>query len=201
MAARITLDQLEKLAARAAGGDNVALAELGRKSEQLNRTLNQRMRMLEKEGRVYDAYARIVEGLGGKTRGSQAHTGSAEQLYDNAIRALRALNYKESTISGFKDVDKKTANKFAQKMGLIGEGESLSNNQVKQLNRFLSSPGWREIKRVYGTNPEDSPELNEVLDFVISSDDAADTFIRGMENFENTDTDIFTTLDQWGFVF
>ena len=198
MARRLpTADELSDLAIKAAGGDNAALLQLGKESERLNRTLNQRMRELERTGRTGDAYKRIEASLGAP-RGSQAHTGSAEDLYRNASKALAGLNYKESTLSGIRDVDTRTATSFARSMGIIGEKEKLSREQVNRLNRFVGSDGWREIKRSFGSKTDQSKDVVETI--MNDSEDAAE-LLAAMEDFEDLETDIYTTLDQWGIEF
>lgn len=191
-----SLDTLEDIAARAAGGDNAALEELGKVSEKLNRRLNQRMRELEKADRTGDAYQRIKSSLGGKARGSQARTGSAEQLFKNAQKALRGLNYKESTLSGIREVDQETADSFFRHFGLLREDQNARREDVKRLNRFLGSDGWREMKKAFGSDIG-----KQISEMILNDEDDIESFLSEMENFENLDTDIFTTLEAWGVEF
>ena len=191
------IDELMKLATRAAGGDDGALLELGRQNERLGRALNQRMRVLERTGKTGDAYRRI-EASFGRSRASQSRTGSAEELYRKASKALAGLNYKESTLSGIREVDTKTANSFARSMGIVGETEKLSKAQIDRLNRFVASDGWREIKRSFGSKTD---QARDAVEMIMNDSDDAVGLLESMEDFENTDTDIFTTLEEWGIVF
>lgn len=191
-----SLDTLEEIAARASGGNNEALKELGKMSEKLNRRLNQRMRELEKAERTGDAYQRIKTSLGGKARGSQARTGSAEQLFKNSSLALRALNYKETTLSGIREVEQETANSFFRHFGLMQENQSASRDEVKRLNRFLASDGWSEMKKAFGSDIG-----KQFSEMILNDEDDIESFLNEMENFENLDTDIFTTLETWGVEF
>lgn len=191
------IDELMKLATRAAGGDDGALLELGRQNERLGRALNQRMRVLERTGKTGDAYRRIEASLG-RSRASQSRTGSAEELYRKASKALAGLNYKESTLSGIREVDTKTANSFARSMGIVGETEKLSKAQIDRLNRFVASDGWREIKRSFGSKTD---QARDAVEMIMNDSDDAVGLLESMEDFENTDTDIFTTLEEWGIVF
>lgn len=187
-----SLGTLEDLATRAAGGDNEALRRLGKESERLNRALNQRMRTLEKAGKTGDAYKLIKEAFGGKTRGSQARTGSAEQLFRNARSAASALGYKESTLGGIREVDTKTANKVAQH---FGHKEPLTKSQVDNLNKFMASDAWKEMVKVFGS---DSPTAGDAVDLILNGEDELrDAFMEAISGYDDHGN-IFDTLD--GFV-
>ena len=188
-----SVDDLMDLATKAAGGDNAALLRLGKENERLARALNERMRSLERRGKTGDAYKMIEKKLGG-ARASQSRTGSAEELYRKASKTLSALNYKESTLSGIREVDTSTANSFARSMGIIGEEGKLSRAQVDRLNRFVSSDGWREIKRAFGSKTGDAKEIAEMI---MNDSEDATALLEAMEDFENTDLDIFTTVEQY----
>lgn len=173
-----SLDSLERLAMRAAGGDNEALRELGRTSERMARIANKRMRRLEKAGKTGDAYKRISDSIGGKKRFSQARTGSAEQLFRNAQKSLAALTYKESTLSGIMEVNKDTAESIFRHFGKLPDGMELTAKQVNQFNRFLESKAWPEVKRVFG-----SDALSMVADKVLSDDPDFEEMILAMDDW------------------
>ena len=187
-----SLDDLTKLAERAVT-DDAALLQLGRESERLARALNQRMRTLEKSEKTGDVYKMIQKKIGG-SRASQSRSGDAEHLLDRASKALSALNYKESTLSGIREVDTSTANSFARSIGIIGDEGKLSRAQVDRLNRFVSSDGWREIKRAFGSK---TGEAKEIAEMIMNDSEDATALLEAMEDFENTDLDIFTTVEQY----
>ena len=194
--ANISIDDLTELASRAVTDDD-ALLELGRLNEKLGRRLNQRLRKLEEAGKTGDAYKRITQDLG-YARASQKRTGTAEELYRNAEKALSGLNYKESTLSGIREVDTQTANSFARALGLLYEDQKLTPEQVDRLNRFVASDGWREIKRAFGSKDD---AAKDVVEMILNDAEDAENIIARMEDFENTQTDIFTTLSEWGIKF
>ena len=163
-----TNDYIDALALRAEEGDIEARAELGALSETLGRRANQRMRRMEQAGKTGDAYMRIVEDLEGKTRFSQASTGSAEGLRRNIEKALSALRRKESTLSGIKEVDRKTVENVFVTLDKMPE-EGLSDKQINDFNRFLENKAWPSIKRVFG-----SDALKQVADMVLNSDEMDD---------------------------
>lgn len=147
-----SLDQLETIAARAAVGDNAALFELGKYNEKIGRRMNQRMRELEKAGKTGDAYKRIQESLGGGTRFSQAHTGSAEQLYRSALETQRALCYKETTLSDIARVDQKTTTAIFEKLGIETGPKGATKAQTDRLNRFFESEYWKNNKKYFSSD-------------------------------------------------
>lgn len=189
-----TLDSLERLAMRAASGDADALRELGNTSERLARTANKRMRRLEKAGKTGDAYKRISDSIGGKTRFSQAHTGSAEQLYRNAQKSLAALEYKESTLSGIKEVNKETAESIFNHFGMLEDGQELTQTQVNKFNRFLESKAWPDVKKVFG-----SDALQMVADMVLNEDPDYEEMILAMNEWAEQEADdrasLFAVMD------
>lgn len=165
-----SLDQLETIAARAAAGDNAALSELGKYNEKIGRRMNQRMRELEKAGKTGDAYKRIQESLGGGTRFSQAHTGSAEQLYRSALDTQRALGYKETTLSDIARVDQKTTTAIFKKLGIEMSPKGATKAQTNCLNRFFESEYWKNNKKYFT-----SDDLSGIAETVAEGgDDYAD---------------------------
>ena len=190
MAVRIRSEaEMENLATRAASGDNEALAELGREAEKMGRALNQRMRTLEKAGKTGDAYKRIEKSLG-RSRASQARTGSAEQLFRNWKASAKGLGYKESTLSGIKEVDTKTANRVAQ---AFGHKEPLTADQVNKMNRFLGSKAFDEMRRTFGSKDQ---AVQDSVDIILSEqDDLQEDFIDAIEEYDSDEDNIFDLLD------
>lgn len=172
-------DQLEALAAKAAGGDNSALDELGRLNERLGRTANKRMRRLEASGKTGDAYKRIANTLG-KTRPrfSQAKTGSAESLFESAKTAAAALRQKETTLSGIREVDTKTVNSVLDTFGK--NPNAYTQKQKDQIADFLKTDAWKNLKSLYG-----SEALEQITDAVLNDD-----FEEALLAFSDFDSDL-----------
>ena len=189
-----TNDYIDQLALMAEEGNDAALKELGKIAGKLGRQANQRMRRLERAGKTGDAYKRIVEDLGGKTRFSQAKTGSAEGLRRNVEKALSALRRKESTLGGIKEVDRKTAESVFGHFGKMPKG-GLSDNDIQKFNKFVQNKAWPEIKRAFG-----SDALKAVTDMVLNGDDIDDMlrdFSEWVETPEDERDSIFEIVDQY----
>lgn len=168
MAGLPTNDYIDQLAIEAEEGSDAALRELGKLAGKLGRQANQRMRRLEQAGKTGDAYQRIVEDLEGKKRFSQAKTGSAEGLRRNIEKALSALRRKESTISGIKEVDRKTVKSVFDTLHKTPP-DGVTDRMVNDFNRFLENKAWPSIKRVFG-----SDALKQVADMVLNGDEIDD---------------------------
>ena len=195
MASLPTNDYIDQLALMAEEGDDAALRELGRISERLARQANQQLRRLEKAGKTGDAYTRVMEDLGGRSRFSQAKTGSAEGLRRNVERALSALRRKEITLKGIKEVDKKTAESVFEHFGKLPEG-GLSPKQVQQFNRFVENKAWPDVKRVFGG----SNALNQICDMILDGDNMDDMlsdFLDWAETPESERDSIFDLVEQY----
>lgn len=172
-----SIKEIRELGGRAAFGDNTALEQLGRLSERMARAANTRLRRLEAAGKTGDAYQRAREILGGGKRFSQARTGSAEQLGANLETAASFLRKKESTISGIREVDTKTARSF------LGR-DDISREDVNRLNRIFESKAWPELKRVYG-----SQDLQEMIQDLVLNNDDVDEIIDMWESWDPEDPD------------
>lgn len=186
-----TNDQLEALASRAAMGDNAALDELGALNERIGRMANNRMRRLEKAGKTGDAYKRIGNTLGmEKPRFSQAHTGSAESLFQSARTAAAALRQKESTLSGIKEVDVKTVDSVLDAFGK--NADSYTQKQKLQIADFLKTDAWKQLKSLYG-----SEALEAITDAAL--DDDFEEALNAFAEFdvEMSDTDIVELSEQY----
>ena len=186
-----TNDQLEALASRAAMGDNAALDELGALNERIGRMANNRMRRLEKAGKTGDAYKRIGNTLGmERPRFSQAHTGSAESLFQSARTAAAALRQKETTLSGIKEVDVKTVDSVLDAFGK--NADSYTQKQKLQIADFLKTDAWKQLKSLYG-----SEALEAITDAAL--DDDFEEALNAFAEFdvEMSDTDIVELSEQY----
>lgn len=186
-----TNDQLEALASRAAMGDNAALDELGALNERIGRMANNRMRRLERAGKTGDAYKRIANTVGmEKPRFSQAHTGSAESLFQSARTAAAALRQKETTLSGIKEVDVKTVDSVLDAFGK--NADSYTQKQKLQIADFLKTDAWKQLKSLYG-----SEALEAITDAAL--DDDFEEALNAFAEFdvEMSDTDIVELSEQY----
>ena len=186
-----TNDQLEALASRAAMGDNAALDELGALNERIGRMANNRMRRLERAGKTGDAYKRIANTVGmEKPRFSQAHTGSAESLFQSARTSAAALRQKETTLSGIKEVDVKTVDSVLDAFGK--NADSYTQKQKLQIADFLKTDAWKQLKSLYG-----SEALEAITDAAMNDDfeEALNAF-AGFD-VEMSDTDIVELSEQY----
>lgn len=186
-----TIDELEALAAEAAAGDNAALDELGALNEQIGRIMNKRMRRLESAGKTGDAYKRIGNTLGmDRPRFSQAHTGSAESLFDTSRKALAAYHYTETTLSGIKEVDVKTVDSVLDAFGK--NSDSYTQKQKLQIADFLKTDAWKQLKSLYG-----SEALEAITDAAM--DDDFEEALNAFAEFdvEMSDTDIVELSEQY----
>lgn len=187
-----SLDYLEDLAERASFGDNAALEELGKYNETIGRRMNQRMRELEKAGKTGDAYQRIKESLGGRTRFSQAHTGSAEQLMRDVQQAQRALGYKETTLTGIAEVDKKTTQAIFDRLGIETGPDGVTKAQVERMNSFFTSGYWKENRKNFS-----SKGLEQIAELAAEGGDTFAEFMEGLDAWVSGG-DMFEPLE--GFI-
>lgn len=186
-----TNDQLEALASRAAMGDNAALDELGALNERIGRMANNRMRRLEKAGKTGDAYKRIANTVGmEKPRFSQAHTGSAESLFQSARTAAAALRQKETTLSGIKEVDVKTVDSVLDAFGK--NADSYTQKQKLRIADFLKTDAWKQLKSLYG-----SEALDAITDAALDND--FEEALNAFAEFDValSDTDIIELSEQY----
>lgn len=184
-----SVDYIQDLAARAAGGDNTALQELGERNRSISRMMNERMRKLEKAGETGDAYQRIVELNDGKTRFSTAKTGSAEALYDNIMDAMKAAGYKESTLGGISEISQQTTTSLFQHFGLIGPGETATKAQTQRMNEFFKSDYWKANRSLY-----DSDGVGEIAGAIKAGNDFDDI----MQSIQTWDPDNpYAALEDW----
>lgn len=184
-----TNDQLEALASRAAMGDNAALDELGALNERIGRIANNRMRRLEKAGKTGDAYKRIGNTLGmDRPRFSQAHTGSAESLFESARTAAAALRQKETTLSGISDVDIKTVDGILEHFGK--NPADYTKEQKLNVADFLKTDAWKSLKNLYK-----SDALNEITDQALNDD--FEEAVQAFEEWNENEMDIVELGDMY----
>lgn len=157
--------------------DPQALAELGGIASKQARAINQRLRRLEAAGKTGDAYKRILDSIpGGGRRFSQAKTGAVDGLFKNIMETQAALRQKESTLSGIREVDRKTVEEIFRhpKIGLMQYDEKgreirLTDQQINNFNKFLESKSWPAIHRSYG-----SDALRVISEMVLNDDNISD---------------------------
>lgn len=185
----ISIDELENLASRAAGGDSGALAELGRLNSKYGRAANQRARELEKRGMQTGAYIRAQYSTGKeKPRFSQAKTGDAESLLRSLEETSKFLNYQTSSVSG----EMRRRENIME--GMERAGYNVGSDKGAFL-RFLDSDAWNELRGMFGSKDamqrvsdaiESGAKINDLMN-------AYEEFRRGESEAE----DILQVWDGW----
>lgn len=184
--------------AGAAEFDPEALKELGRESEKLARRANQRMREMESRGLTGDAYKRIREALGGKTRFSQSRTGEPDDLLKNIKQSLRALRQVKSTVSGATGVSKKTLNTLKEKWDLAGR---VSEDKINKFNEFVKSDLWNEYKSLMGGSGGVLEQFTKMLfNDPQSVDDIVDAFTE-WDAMTEDEPDPYEAVSEWFEIF
>lgn len=182
----ISVDALEAIAARAAGGDNSALAELGRLNSKYGRAANQRMRELEKRGMETGAYIRAQEETGKfRPRFSQAKTGSAEDLLRSIEQTTKFLNYQTGTVTGEM---KRRENVIT---GIERAGYYIGKDKKKFLD-FLDSKAWDEIRAMFGSKDA----MRRISDALESGKDIG-TLMGAYNKFVNKESEAEDILQVW----
>lgn len=179
-------EELETLAARAVTDDK-ALQELGRLNEQLGRAANARIRNLEKAGETGDAYQWLIRQTG-KNRLSQAKTGGAEYLLRQATAAKNFLKRKESSISGVRDVQKRTAGTISQRYGL----EKLKGHSLRRFTDFLKTDAFNELKKFLGSDIIRDLMEGAAKNSLDELKGAYEQYLSG-----KTDEDLLSIYDKW----
>ena len=185
----ISMDVLQEIASRAAGGDNSALAELGRLNSKYGRAANQRARELEKRGMETGAYIRAQEETGkDRPRFSQAKTGDAESLLRSLEQTTKFLNYQTSSVSG----EMKRRENIMQ--GMERAGYNVGKDKDAFL-RFLDSNAWTEIRGMFGSKDA----MQRVSDALESGADIEDLILayQEFERGESEAEDILQVWDGW----
>lgn len=190
-----SLEEVEDLGMRAASGNNEAFDELGQLAEKLGRRANQRMRELEKAGKTGDAYRRIQESLGGKTRFSQSRTGNVEDIVDRIHQSMSALARKESTLGGIREVDSQTVQSLYDRFGIDKE---VTRADVDKFNRFVESDLWNDFKKVRGGS---GGVLEQFTQRLADETQDVDDLIQAFEDWgaaeEDQKPDVFSAVGDW----
>lgn len=193
----ISMDVLQEIASRAAGGDNSALAELGRLNSKYGRAANQRARELEKREMQTGAYVRAAEKMGisrkqlnegARPRFSQAKTGDAESLLRSLEETTKFLNYQTATVSG------EMARRENIIKGLEKMGYNVGNDKKKFLD-FLDSDAWSEFKDIFGSKDA----MKKVSDQMAKGADIG-KLMEAYQNFvtkESEAEDVLSVFDGW----
>lgn len=180
--------------AGAAEFDPEALKELGRESEKLARRANQRMRELESRGMTGDAYKRIQNALGGKTRFSQKRTGTADDLLVNIKQSLRGLRQVKSTVSGAMGSSRKTLDTLKDKWDIAGR---VSKDKINKFNEFVKSDLWNEYKSLMGGSGGVLEQFTKMLfDDPQSVDDVLDAF-NEWDAMTEDEPDPYEAMSEW----
>lgn len=183
----ISFEDIESLAARAAGGDSAALAELGRLNSKYGRTANERMRSLERKGLETGAYRRAVEELG-RPRFSQAKTGDAETLLRSLEMVTKFLNYQTSTISG--ELERRS--NILE--GMERAGYNVGSDRAAFL-RFLESDAWNEIRGMFGSK-DAMQRVSDAMERGGNIDDLVNSY-NDFQKGESDAEDILQVWDGW----
>ena len=193
----ISWDYITNVAAKAAGGDSGALAELGTLNSKYGRAANQRARELEKREMKTVAYMRAASKMGyskkdveagARPRFSQAKTGDAENLLRSLEETVKFLNYQTATISG----EMKRRENIIK--GLEKMGYNVGTDKKKFLD-FLDSDAWQEFKDVFGSDTA----MQKISDQMAKGADigklmvAYNNFITAESNAE----DVLSVFDGW----
>ena len=186
-----SVDYVEELAARAAGGDDTAITQLGDLNYKISRMMNERMRKMEKAGETGDAYKRI-EDMIGSTRfsTSRGKDGNIEGMYENLRNAMKAAGYKESTLGGISEVEKDTATSLFQHFGILEEGQEASRAQTKRLSNFFKSDYWKKNKRSFA-----SDDLEKFSDVIAQGGDDYRALMDSIESLDQSDP--FGAVEEW----
>lgn len=193
-----SVEYIEELALEAAGNPD-KLKELGALAEKLGRRANQNLRELEKKGFESDAYKYAKNKVGEKPRYSQAHTGDAMTLAENAIQSATFLRMETSTVGGVRRKSKKGFKKLVQKTlerEKLLTGIELSEKEKKrresQMTKFLNSKVFDEL-RVLGS------DIIEAAAEKIEQGFKVEDLLKAFKQYEAGDLDggILTVWDNW----
>lgn len=201
-------EQIEKLALSAARGDSDALNQLGALNEKLGRRANQNLRDLEKKGyKSSDAYKQAAFELGkdkprfsqsGKPGFGEDAAAAAYRLAESAKQSAKFLRYKTSTVGGVREKAAKGSEKMKTKLkaafsGVVEDIDKKWKKIEKDLNKFLSSDAFGELRNVIG-----SPVIEAVAEKInegANIDDLLNLF--KMWEDKTIDVGILTVWDTW----
>ena len=186
-----SVNYVEDLAARAAGGDDTAITQLGELNYKVSRMMNERMRKMEKAGETGDAYKRIEDMIGSTrfstTRGAD---GNIEGMYENLRNAMKAAGYKESTLGGIAEVERSTATTLFQHFGIIGPGETASRAQTKRLSDFFKSDYWKNNKKSFS-----SGDVENLADVISAGGEDYTALMESIQSWDEKDP--FAAVERW----
>lgn len=201
-------EQIEKLALSAARGDADALNELGALNEKLGRRANQNLRDLEKKGyKGTDAYRQAAFELGkdkprfsqsGKPGFSEDAAAAAYRLAESAKQSAKFLRYKTSTVGGVREKAAKGSEKMKSKLkaafsGVVEDIDKKWKNVEKNLNKFLSSDAFGELKNTMG-----SPVIEAVAEKISAGADINELLnLYKLWDDGTLDIGILTVWDTW----
>lgn len=193
----ISWDYITNVAAKAAGGDSGALAQLRTWNSKYGRAANQRARELEKRGMQTGAYVRAAEKMGiskkqlnegARPRFSQAKTGDAEHLLRSLEETVKFLNYQTATVSG------EMARREHVIEGLEKMGYNVGTDRKKFLD-FLDSNAWDEFRDVFGSKDA----MQKISDQMAKGADIG-KLMEAYNNFverEDESEDVLSVFDGW----
>lgn len=201
-------EQIEKLALSAAKGNTDALNELGALNEKLGRRANQNLRDLEKKGyKQSDAYKQAAFETGkekprfsqsGKPGFGEDAAAAAYRLAESVKQAAKFLRYKTSTVGGVREKAAKGSEKMKSKLkvafsGVLDDVDKKWNKIEKDLNKFLSSDAFGELRNTIG-----SPVIEAVAE-KINAGANIDDLLNLFKLWEDKtlDVGILTVWDTW----
>lgn len=186
-----SVNYVEDLAARAAGGDDTAITQLGELNYRVSRMMNERMRKMEKAGETGDAYRRI-EDMIGSTRfsTSRAADGNVEGVYQNLRNAMKAAGYKESTLGGIAEVKRETTTSLFQHFGILGPGQQATKAQTARLNDFFRSDYWKKNRASFS-----SGDLDNISEVVAAGGEEYAALMDSIQSWDESDP--FAAVEDW----
>lgn len=201
-------EQIEKLALSAARGDADALNELGALNEKIGRRANQNIRDLEKKGyKESDAYKQAAFATGkdkprfsqsGKPGFGEDAAAAAYRLAESAKQSAKFLRYKTSTVGGVREKAAKGSEKMKAKLkaafsGVVDDIDKKWKKVEKDLNKFLSSDAFGEIKNTMG-----SPVIEAVAEKISEGADINELLnLYKLWEDGTIDVGILTVWDTW----
>lgn len=186
-----SVDYVEELAARAAGGDDTAITQLGDLNYKISRMMNERMRKMEKAGETGDAYNRITDMIGStRFSTSRGKDGNIEGMYDNLRNAMRAAGYKESTLGGIAEVKQETATSLFQHFGIKGPGQEATKAEAARLSDFFKSDYWKKNRRSFA-----SDDLSNLSEVVVAGGEEYAALMESIQSWDASDP--FGAVEEW----
>lgn len=191
-----TQQQIDDMFARAQVGDPAALEWIYKQNNALSKRANSRLSYLEKQNMETAAYQRAQYYLGeerGSNRFYQGKKGSLEDLQENMEQAAQFLRSQTSTVRGEKKRQERIYDTL-EEQGYIEIPEDPKEERAykKEMNKFLSSDAFNEIKKAFGSGIISS--ASEIIQAGASVDDLVSLYKQYEESIE---TDLFQVWDGW----